>query len=444
MAKHAKSKRERRKKERSGIEGQASMPIDEAVKTWAVEKERCSNGNDPSSPPQLSHHTMAAGKENAIACQTQTDDVDCEKCAELSDEVCHLISQLSDVEFIQQDLRKKLSTTKSNLATSIDRESKLRDANESIQLDEAQTRYELNQIKMDLIQRLDEQQKSHDDHIKAMNETLKEREYEWANKNSLLQKELNSTVQSTLMENQKEDWSLSSLEKEIASLQTVIELRGGENRQLREENNKLKNKLEDHHWLETELGKAKHRLEELTVIVQNKMVSERELLELSEALQRDLVRCRHETMLLKQQLENQLERKILTVKHSQSDLFNNNQQGSHIGSAGLELMTNARNRKLSSLEQIRDWAPEKLNNSVQSFPNGTPAGGNMQQDHRNQHQKASCGSIDEEQSKKPSLTPDLVLDLQEKAESVAWMLQMEPTKSTCGSPRNQPKSQKRI
>merc|ERR1719208_253204 len=275
-----------------------------------------------------------------------------------------------------------------------------------------------------------------------MNETLKEREYEWANKNSLLQKELNSTVQSTLMENQKEDWSLSSLEKEIASLQTVIELRGEENRQLREENNKLKNKLEDHHWLETELGKAKHRLEELTVIVQNKMVSARELLELSEALQRDLVRCRHETMLLKQQLENQLERKILTVKHSQSDLFNNNQQGSHIGSAGLELMTNARNRKLSSLEQIRDWAPEKLNNSVQSFPNSTPAGGKCNRTIAINIR--SCGSIDEEQSKKPSLTPDLVLDLQEKAESVAWMLQMEPTKSTCGSPRNQPKSQKRI
>ena len=55
----------------------------------------------------------------------------------------------------------------------------------------------------------------------------------------------------------------------------MIELRGGENRQLREENNKLKNKLDDHHWLETELGKAKHRLEELTIIVQNKMVSER-------------------------------------------------------------------------------------------------------------------------------------------------------------------------
>jgi len=442
MAKHAKSKRERRKKERSGIEGRTS-PVEEDMKT-GIEKESRSTTNDPSSSPPQSHHSIAIGKENFITCQTQTDDVDCEKCAELSDEVCHLISQLSDVEFIQQDLRKKLSTTKSNLATSIDRESKLRDANESIQLDEAQTRYELNQIKVDLIQRLDEQQKSHDDHIKAMNETMKEREYEWANKNSLLQKELNSTVQSTLMENQKEDWSLSSLEKEIASLQTVIEIRGGENRQLREENNKLKNKLEDHHWLETELGKAKHRLEELTVIVQNKMVSERELLELSEALQRDLVRCRHETMLLKQQLENQLERKILTVKHSQSDLFNNNnQQGGHIGSAGLEIMTNDRNRKLSSLEQIRDWAPEKINNSGQSYPNSTPAGGNLPQDHRNQHQKASCGSMNEEQSKK-HLTPDLVLDLQEKAESVAWMLQMEPTKSTCGSPRNQPKSQKRI
>jgi len=64
-------------------------------------------------------------------------------------------------------------------------------------------------------------------------------------------------------------------------------------------------------------------------------------------------------------------------------------QGSHIGSAGLEIMTNDRNRKLSSLEQIRDWVPEKLNNSgsTQSFPNVTPAGGNLPQDHRNQHQK---------------------------------------------------------
>ena len=65
------------------------------------------------------------GRVASFTCFVITD-VDCEKCAELSDEVCHLISQLSDVEFIQQDLRKKLSTTKSNLATSIDRESKLR------------------------------------------------------------------------------------------------------------------------------------------------------------------------------------------------------------------------------------------------------------------------------------------------------------------------------
>ena len=48
------------------------MPVDEPVKTWAEEKERCSNGNDPSSP-SMSHHTVAAGKENAVACQTQTD-----------------------------------------------------------------------------------------------------------------------------------------------------------------------------------------------------------------------------------------------------------------------------------------------------------------------------------------------------------------------------------
>ena len=51
---------------------------------------------------------------------------DCDRCAELSDEVCHLISQLSDVELLQDDLKRKLSTTKSTLATAIDRESKLR------------------------------------------------------------------------------------------------------------------------------------------------------------------------------------------------------------------------------------------------------------------------------------------------------------------------------
>ena len=39
-----------------------------------------------------------------------------------------------------------------------------------MQLEEAQTRYELNQIKVEVLQQLEEQQKCHDDRVKAINE----------------------------------------------------------------------------------------------------------------------------------------------------------------------------------------------------------------------------------------------------------------------------------
>ena len=45
-----------------------------------------------------------------------------------------------------------------------------RSANESMQLEEAQTRYELNQIKVEVLQQLEDQQKCHDDRVKAINE----------------------------------------------------------------------------------------------------------------------------------------------------------------------------------------------------------------------------------------------------------------------------------
>ena len=51
-------------------------------------------------------------------------------------------------------------------------------------------------------------------------------------------------------------------------------MRSSENKELRNVNNKLNEKIEHQSWLETELEKAKRRLEELALIVQNKMVSE--------------------------------------------------------------------------------------------------------------------------------------------------------------------------
>ena len=52
-------------------------------------------------------------------------------------------------------------------------------------------------------------------------------------------------------------------------------MRSTENKELQSINEKLAEKVDHHTWLETELEKAKHRLEELSLIVQNKMVSER-------------------------------------------------------------------------------------------------------------------------------------------------------------------------
>ena len=63
--------------------------------------------------------------------------------------------------------------------------------------------------------------------------------------------------------------------QEIDSLRTVIEMRSSENKELRNINEKLTEKIEHQSWLEAELEKAKRRLEELALIVQNKMVSER-------------------------------------------------------------------------------------------------------------------------------------------------------------------------
>ena len=72
------------------------------------------------------------------------------------------------------------------------------------------------------------------------------------------------------------------------------------------------------------------------VVLQNKMDSERELLELSETLQEELVKSRAETLLYRKDLENRQylqnhdgEKPILKVKHSQPELFTHPVQNQH-------------------------------------------------------------------------------------------------------------------
>ena len=114
----------------------------------------------------------------------------------------------------------------------------------------------------------------------------------------------------------------------------VIEMRSNENRQLRVHNNQLITQLERLAYLEGELANTRQRLDEMTMVLQNKMDSEKELLELSETLQQELVRSRAEIMQYKKNVENrqylqenmgqqhqEWERPPLKVQHSNSDLM---------------------------------------------------------------------------------------------------------------------------
>ena len=63
--------------------------------------------------------------------------------------------------------------------------------------------------------------------------------------------------------------------QELASLQTVIDLRLKEIHGMRSINADLNQRLERQYWMESELGKARQRVEEMNLVVQNKMVAEK-------------------------------------------------------------------------------------------------------------------------------------------------------------------------
>lgn len=398
--------------------------------------------------------------------EVQTEDCACQRCEEYEGNVEYLEQQLSDAHITQESLKQKLSKTKATLATTIERESRIRDVKESLELEEAQVRYEFEGLKTSLLKELEERDHAHSERIQIMEQVMNSKDCEWASKNELLQKELRTTLRSALQDTEREEHSLTSLEQEIDSLRTVIEMRSSENKELRNINEKLTDKIEHQSWLEAEIEKAKRRLEELALIVQNKMVSERELLELSEALQRDLVQSRSETLHYKQQIENRQylqdhnEKNLQLlhkVKHSQNDLFNNQvpilvQPQSHMSLPSNVLPPQIINNdiskqslflsdKPSNLQKLTNWVnedeentlKERMNNNVENnwSDNNDPHETNSKLDHRNQHQKASFGSV----NSSPYISseenePSLVVDVREKTESVAWVIQMPPSPNT--------------
>jgi len=352
--------------------------------------------------------------------EIQTEDWVCESCEEYAGNVEYLEQQLSDAHITQENLKQKLSKTKMTLATTIERESRLRETKESLELEEAQVRYEFEGLKFSLLQKLEQRESAHTEKVQLMEQAMSAKDVKWTNENKILQKELRDTLRSALQDTEGEELSLTSLEQEIDSLRTVIEMRSSENKELRNVNETLNDKIEHQSWLETELEKAKRRLEELALIVQNKMVSERELLELSEALQRDLVQSRAETLHYKQKIENRQylqdfnERNLQLlhkVKHSQGDLYNNqvpipaqpqsntslpsNNLPSHIINNDIRKQSLFLSDKPSNLEKVLgNWmnedVSEKSNNKNAENHWAQDNDGNESDsklDHRNQHQK---------------------------------------------------------
>ena len=72
-----------------------------------------------------------------------------------------LTSDLNSVQITVGDLKKKLNAANVNLATTMDKESKLRNNHEILVLEEAQARYELDQLKRQLSEKLEERDEAH-------------------------------------------------------------------------------------------------------------------------------------------------------------------------------------------------------------------------------------------------------------------------------------------
>jgi len=314
---------------------------------------------------------------SSVFCQTI--ESECETCLEKAREIQKITNKSDTLKVTIEELKKKLNAANFSLATTMEKESYLRNSHEALILEEAQVRYELNQLHQDLAKKLEERDLAHADRVRLLEMTMNDKECEWARKNEALRKDLRLAIKSSIQDTEREAESLDSLDQEIDSLKMVIEMRSTENRELRVHNNELVTEVERLAYLQAEMSNARHRLDEMTLVLQNKIDSERELLELSETLQSELVKSRAESMQLRKNLENRQ--------------FLHEQTGQDPSQHPPPLKVQHSHSDLVSRIQAED--PQKLL-------------------HRNQHQQASSGNKDK----------NLIMNVREKTESVAWMIQM--------------------
>jgi len=222
-----------------------------------------------------------------------------------------------------------------------------------------------------------------------LEKVMSEKDAEWRRQQEALHCQLSNAMMHTLEQKSIENMTKTQLEQELSSLAMVMDMRSEELQQERKMNSELVQRVERIYYLESELGKARQRVEEMNLVVQNKMVAEKELIDMSEALANDLSKSRQEVLSLRNKLENK------QYLHNQT-----------VGA-------------VTSMQQHEQRQPCSMSSDYYSLTESGSMSSEMGQK-INSHRKASCGKPD----------PSLVLGVVEKNDSVAWMLHVPDSPKT--------------
>ena len=139
--------------------------------------------------------------------------MECILCLEKSMKMEALTEEAQKAEKSSEEIKRKLNAANSSLVGIMDVEAKLREDHEHLVLQEAQVRYELEQLRNQYTDQLEERDQAHADRVRALETVLQDKECEWANKNEALRRDLRQAIRSSMADTEREVESLGNLEQ---------------------------------------------------------------------------------------------------------------------------------------------------------------------------------------------------------------------------------------
>ena len=139
--------------------------------------------------------------------------MECVLCIEKSTQMETLTEEAQKAEKSSEEIKRKLNAANSSLVGIMDVEAKLREDHEHLVLQEAQVRYELEQLRKQYTDQLEERDQAHADRVRALETVLQDKECEWANKNEALRRDLRQAIRSSMADTEREVESLGNLEQ---------------------------------------------------------------------------------------------------------------------------------------------------------------------------------------------------------------------------------------